>query len=88
MEFSTGRSNKAIVFFYEALGTAWLLFAINLQYGMKFGQFSIAFMIFAWCMFGGQITGGHYNPAVSIGVYISNKHWKEDWYMMVLMIVA
>jgi glycerol uptake facilitator-like aquaporin len=45
-------------------------------------------MIFAWCMFGGQITGGHYNPAVSIGVYISNKHWKEDWYMMGLMIVA
>ena len=45
-------------------------------------------MIFTWCMFGGQITGGHFNPAVSVGVYISNKHWKEDWYMMALMILA
>lgn len=63
--------NKFIVFVYEALGTALLLFAINLQYGFPFGQFGIAFMIFACLLIGGPITGAHYNPAVTIGWYVT-----------------
>lgn len=88
MEFTTGSSNKGIVFFYEAMGTAWLLFAINIQHGMRFGQFSIAFMVFTWCMIGGKVTGAHLNPAVSFGVYITRQLWKEDLPMLVLMVSA
>jgi len=88
MEFSTGHSNKNLVFFYEALGTAFLVFAINMQYGMLFGQFAIAFMLFTWLVIGGPINGAHHNPAVTNGSYHLNKHWKEDWVMLVVMIGA
>lgn len=66
-----------------------LMFAINVQSGATaFGQFGIAFMLFACLLIGGPITGAHYNPSVTIGVFISNKHWKEDFGMFFLMISA
>jgi glycerol uptake facilitator-like aquaporin len=43
-------------------------------------------MLFALLLIGGPITGAHYNPAVTLGVYISNKHWKEDATMFGIMI--
>ncbi len=86
MEIAAAKDNKAIVFVYEAFGTGLLLYAINLQKGENFGQFGIAFMLFALLLIGGPITGAHYNPAVTLGVYISNKHWKEDAAMFGIMI--
>jgi glycerol uptake facilitator-like aquaporin len=63
-----------------------LLYAINLQKNEIFGEFGIAFMLFACLLIGGPITGAHYNPAVTVGVYICNKHWKEDFGMFCVMI--
>lgn len=88
MEIVAAKDNKLIVFVYEALGTGLLLYAINLQNGELFGQFGIAFMLFALLLIGGPITGAHYNPAVTLGVYISNKHWKEDSVMFGIMIAG
>jgi aquaporin Z len=45
-------------------------------------------MLFACLLIGGPITGAHYNPAVTVGVYISNTHWREDFGMFCLTIVA
>ena len=75
MENPTARNHKFIVFLYEALGTAFLLYAINMQNGFGFGVFGIAFTIFACILIGGPITGGHYNPAVSLGVFVTDKDW-------------
>jgi len=43
-------------------------------------------MLFALLLIGGPVTGAHFNPAVTIGVYISNKHWKVDWDMFLITI--
>ena len=45
-------------------------------------------MLFACLLIGGPITGAHFNPAVTLGVYFSNKHWKDDIVMMVIMMTG
>mmetsp|Transcript_105795 Transcript_105795/g.146262 ORF Transcript_105795/g.146262 Transcript_105795/m.146262 type:complete len:102 (-) Transcript_105795:535-840(-) len=67
MEVPNGNKNKLSVVLYEFLGTAFLLYAINLSRG---NAFAIAFTVFCLLITGGKISGAHYNPSVSIGVYI------------------
>jgi len=45
-------------------------------------------MLFALLLIGGPITGAHFNPAVTLGVYISNVKWKEDWGICLLMMFS
>jgi glycerol uptake facilitator-like aquaporin len=35
-------------------------------------------MLFALLLIGGPITGAHFNPAVTLGVYISNRNYVEQ----------
>ena len=88
MEIHSAKQNLSIVFFYEFMGTAFLLYSINMAYAYPFGQFGICFTLFAAILIGGPITGAHFNPAVTLGVYISNKHWLDDVNMFLLMIFA
>lgn len=48
----------------------------------------IAFMLFAWLLIGGGITGGHYNPAVTLGVLIADDHMVYDLIMAIMMMMA
>ena len=79
MEVISGKSNKLIVCIYEFLGTALLIYAINLGANGIAPNFAIAFMIFALILLGGPISGAHFNPAVTLGVYVSNRFWRQDW---------
>ena len=79
MEIYAAKDNKSIVFIYEMLGTCMLVFAINMQYGETFGVFGIAFMLFAWLLIGGPIT---------LGVYLSNTKWQEDFTMLLITLFA
>ena len=79
-------TNKIVVFAYEAFGTGMLLYAVNMTKGEVFGQFGIAFMLFACLLIGGPLTGAHYNPAVSTGVYISNAQYSRDLPMYLIMV--
>jgi hypothetical protein len=77
MEIDAASDHKPLVFFYEALGTGLLVYAINLQNGSTFGEFGIAFMLFACLLIGGPITGAHFNPAVTVGVWISDMKYLD-----------
>jgi len=45
-------------------------------------------MLFACLLIGGPITGAHYNPAVTLGVYLTNWKFKKDFAMFCVMIFA
>jgi glycerol uptake facilitator-like aquaporin len=88
MEVEAAHNHKGIVFVYEAVGTGMLLYAINLQNGEIFGQFGIAFMLFAWLLIGGPVTGAHYNPAVSVGILVSNAAMAKEGVMFAVMVAG
>jgi glycerol uptake facilitator-like aquaporin len=87
MEVDRGSKNKFIVCVYEALGTGFLLFAISMSTS-DFGKFGIAFMVFAMILICGPVTGAHFNPAVTLGVFISNKHWREDLIFCLMIMLS
>ena len=86
MELHAAKESKCIVFLYETLGTFFLIYAINLTTQMPYGVWGIAMTLFLWLLIGGPITGAHYNPAVSIGVLICNKHWRNDIDIFMIML--
>ena len=93
MEVPAGKRNKMIVCIYEAIGTGLLVYSINIcgrgpPEGSPFGKFGISFTLFALILIAGPISGAHFNPAVTLGVYISNVHWKEDWGFCLLIMLA
>jgi len=53
--------------------------------GFEFGWFGIVFALFAMLLIGGPITGALNNPAVALGIYVSNKHWKQNVDMLLLL---
>ena len=61
--------------FFEMLGTALFIYGII----MTGTAASIPFSLFASILIFGAITGGHFNPAVSLGVYIAEgKNYLEN----------
>ena len=62
------------IFTLEFFGTLFLVYAVNLQM-MGGHAFAIPLALLCGIWISGPITGGHLNPAVSIGVYIIR--WRD-----------
>jgi glycerol uptake facilitator-like aquaporin len=57
----------------EALGTAILLVAINFSAG---NATVVVMGILTGAVLSGRLTGAHFNPAVTVGVFIADKNSK------------
>lgn len=64
----------------EFYGTFVLVLVINCSVAMGSGlaPFAIGMTLTAMVFCGGHISGGHYNPAVSLAVLIRDHHKKDD----------
>ena len=73
MEVPGGHANKLTVCLYEMIGTAFLLVGINLSRNLGAGSFQpvgVGLTLFGNIIMFGAISGGHFNPAVTLGVLI------------------
>ena len=66
------KAGKVSIFFYEFIGTAFLMYAQMLSGGVGENLLSLqsslnfVMLVLAW-----NISGGHFNPAISIGMFIA-----------------
>tara|TARA_A100001015_G_C14633882_1_gene572767 strand:- start:17 stop:313 length:297 start_codon:yes stop_codon:yes gene_type:complete len=62
-------------FFVELAGTFFFLsvIIITVQQKFKWAPFAIGLALTISCLWGGPVTGGHFNPAVSTMFYLDQK---------------
>ena len=73
MEVEGGSERKGTVVLCEMFGTALFIYGILVSRG---DAIAVPLSLFASILIFGNITGGHFNPAVSFGVLISNGRTK------------
>jgi len=72
MEVEQAHGKEVHVFIAEVFGTCFLVYAVNMQaVWTSFGVFGIAFTLFGCILMFGGISGGNFNPAVTMGVLVS-----------------
>lgn len=85
MEVPGGHDRKMTVALLEMMGTALFVYGILINGADNAG---VAFSLFASVVLLGGITGGHFNPAVTIGVYLAEGKFLQNLLFMIEIIVA
>ena len=86
MEVHNGKANKKYVLLYEALGTAILINAINL--GGAFGPYASPLTLMGIIFMLDPVSGAHFNPAVTVAVWIRRSEIGKDAFFMLQIILA
>ena len=82
----TKSNDKKIgVFVYEMLGTSVIMYAFMVGGTFDASAKLVTFfmMLIAW-----NVSGGHFNPAISLGVYVSEKKWGGNILPLLLMMAG
>ena len=66
--------DKLIICFYEFLGTAML----TLGYNFTSAGLAVGMNLFVAIILGGKVSGGMFNPAVTIGVYTAEAKFLKE----------
>ena len=85
MEKANGEKFFLPVILCEMLGSMLLMLAYNMQ-GEDNLTVPLAFFALIVCTW--ELSGGHLNPSISLGVYISTKKYVNNMLFMVFTMVA
>ena len=77
MEIKGGHMNKLSVLISEFLGTAFVMMAVNWGGVSDATPQCVGFVVAILIQIFGEISGGHFNPAVTLAVLF--KDGKENW---------
>ena len=89
MEVPGSHEVREVVLFYEMLGTATLIFAVNLG-GGYFTPLAVGLTLFSNIAFFGSVSGGHFNPAVTAAVMVrlGLKNFASNLFYGLMIIMA
>jgi len=80
----TNNHDKKIgVFAYELIGTSLIMFGVMVTIMTYDPILTAVMMLVAW-----NVSGGHFNPAITVGVYVSQMKFGKQAVTCLLMIVA
>ena len=89
METDRGHDRKFLVCLFEFMGNIFFMYAATVSGGSGSDTWGIAgpLALFAIINIFGGVSGGHFNPAVTLGVYIREAKWAEN-FLFTIMIIA
>ena len=85
MEVPGGMDNKLSVFIYEIIGTIILVYAVLISTGAWIG---VVFTLLIAIVLTGDITGAHFNPAVTTAVYFWKCKFGGNFKMFLIYLLA
>lgn len=82
---TNNKDKKVGIIAYEALGTAFLMYGLMVTKASADAVATLyaVLMYFAW-----KVSGGHFNPAISVGMYVSEMKLGDNALTLVLMVVS
>lgn len=90
METPQGHKRKGLVCACEFLGQIFFMYAVMVSGATKsdFAGLVGPLALFSVASIFGGISGGHFNPAVTLGVYIREGHYAKNFLFMVMIIAS
>ena len=85
MEVAGSDKKKCLVCLYEAMGTALFVYCVLASNG---NAYAVIIGLFANIVIFGGITGGHFNPAVTLGVYVANGSYGSNLIYMIMIMAS
>lgn len=74
MEVPGATRNRFFVLWSEMVGTAFLLVAVNWGGTSSHTPICVGLTVAVMAQMFGSISGGHFNPAVTVGMMIKHRH--------------